>query len=78
MTHSEDDIQNIDTASNSTDNNSEDELELDSDDAKLNMLKNLKYDFESYEIKYIYETYLKNQEVNLSPSYQREIGRAHV
>lgn len=75
MTDSEDDIQNTDTASNSTDNNSEDELELDSDDAKLKMLKNLKYDFASYEIKYIYDTYLKNDgEVDLSPSYQREFS----
>jgi hypothetical protein len=39
------------------------------------MLKNLKYDFASYEIKYIYETYLKNDsEVDLSPSYQREFA----
>lgn len=51
----------------------ETEIELDSDDAKLKMLKNLKYDFASYEIKYIYETYLKNElELDLSPSYQRE------
>ena len=52
---------------------SESEIELDSDEAKLKMLKNLKYDFASYEIKYIYETYLKNEtELDLSPSYQRE------
>ena len=52
---------------------SESEVELDSDEAKLKMLKNLKYDFASYEIKYIYETYLKNEtELDLSPSYQRE------
>ena len=39
------------------------------------MLKDLKYDFASYEIKYIYETYLKNEgEINLSPSYQREFS----
>lgn len=49
------------------------ELELGEDDAKIKMLKNLKYDFASYEIKYIYETYLKNElELDLSPSYQRE------
>jgi hypothetical protein len=75
MTDSEDDIQNTDTNSNFTDNNSEDELELDEDEAKLKMLKNLKYDFASYEIKYIYDTYLKNDgEVDLSPSYQREFS----
>ena len=52
---------------------SESEVELDADEAKLKMLKNLKYDFASYEIKYIYETYLKNElELDLSPSYQRE------
>lgn len=47
---------------------------IDDDQNKIKMLKNLKYDFESYEIKYIYETYLKNQEINLSPSYQREFS----
>ena len=58
-----------------TDNASDEEIELDSDEAKLKMLKNLKYDFASYEIKYIYETYLKNEsEVDLSPSYQREFA----
>jgi hypothetical protein len=42
---------------------------------KIKMLKNLKYDFASYEIKYIYETYLKHEgEINLSPSYQREFA----
>jgi hypothetical protein len=42
---------------------------------KVKMLKNLKYDFASYEIKYIYETYLKHDgEINLSPSYQREFA----
>jgi hypothetical protein len=52
---------------------SESEVELDTCEAKLKMLKNLKYDFASYEIKYIYETYLKNElELDLSPSYQRE------
>lgn len=56
-----------------TESESESEIELDSDEAKLKMLKNLKYDFASYEIKYIYETYLKNEtELELSPSYQRE------
>ena len=75
MTDSEEDIQNTNTNSNFTDNNSEDELELDENDAKLKMLKNLKYDFASYEIKYIYDTYLKNDgEVDLSPSYQREFS----
>lgn len=54
---------------------SEDELDLDSNEAKLKMLKNLKYDFASYEIKYIYETYLKNSdEIDLNPSYQREFS----
>ncbi len=53
----------------------EEEIDLDSDESKLKMLKNLKYDFASYEIKYIYETYLKNEkELNLSPSYQREFA----
>jgi hypothetical protein len=71
-----DDVNNDDTQStNTNDNNSEDELELDENDAKLKMLKNLKYDFASYEIKYIYDTYLKNDgEVDLSPSYQREFS----
>lgn len=54
---------------------SDEELVLDSDEAKLKMLKNLKYDFASYEIKYIYETYLKNSdEIDLNPSYQREFS----
>lgn len=54
---------------------SEEEIELDEDESKLRMLKNLKYDFASYEIKYIYESYLKNEgEVDLSPSYQREFA----
>jgi hypothetical protein len=54
---------------------SDEEIELDSDESKLKMLKNLKYDFASYEIKYIYETYLKNpDELELSPSYQREFA----
>ena len=53
----------------------DEEFELDSDEAKLKMLKNLKYDFASYEIKYIYETYLKNSdEIDLNPSYQREFS----
>ena len=53
----------------------EDEIDFDSDEAKLKMLKNLKYDFASYEIKYIYETYLKNSdEIDLNPSYQREFS----
>lgn len=81
-TDSDDDIQNTDNIStdnndnnNDTENNSDDEIELDSDEAKLKMLKNLKYDFASYEIKYIYDTYLKNEgEVDLSPSYQREFS----
>jgi hypothetical protein len=54
---------------------SDEELVLDSDESKLKMLKNLKYDFASYEIKYIYETYLKNSdEIDLNPSYQREFS----
>jgi hypothetical protein len=60
-----------------TEESQEEILEKDDivdDENKISMLKNLKYDFESYEIKYIYETYLKNQEVNLSPSYQREFS----
>jgi hypothetical protein len=61
------------TSSNKIDTESDSEIELDSSEAKLKMLKNLKYDFASYEIKYIYETYLKNEtELDLSPSYQRE------
>ena len=61
-TDSDDDIKNTDNIStdnnnnNDTDNNSEDDIELDGDEAKLKMLKNLKYDFASYEIKYIYDT----------------------
>jgi len=52
---------------------SDSEIELDDNEAKIKMLKNLKYDFSSYEIKYIYETYLKNKdELDLNPSYQRE------
>jgi hypothetical protein len=55
--------------------NSESEDSYDSNEAKLKMLKNLKYDYASYEIKYIYETYLKNSdEINLNPSYQREFA----
>ena len=47
----------------------------DDEKIKIKMLKNLKYDFASYEIKYIYETYLKHEgEINLSPSYQREFA----
>lgn len=61
------------TSENNSVSESEVELELGAEDAKLKMLKNLKYDFASYEIKYIYETYLKNElELDLSPSYQRE------
>jgi len=61
------------TSENNSVSESESEVELDADEAKLKMLKNLKYDFASYEIKYIYETYLKNElELDLSPSYQRE------
>jgi len=58
----------------------EDETEDESDDEeneeklKIKLLKNLKYDFESYEIKYIYETYLKDETVNLTPPYQREFA----
>ena len=61
-------------STNNTDTNTDTESEevIEFDQNKISMLKNLKYDFESYEIKYIYETYLKNQEINLSPSYQRE------
>lgn len=78
-TDSDDEIQNTENIStdnnNDTENNSEDDIELDGDEAKLKMLKNLKYDFASYEIKYIYDTYLKNDgEVDLSPSYQREFS----
>ena len=52
-----------------------DEEEVDQEKLKIKMLKNLKYDFASYEIKYIYETYLKNDgEINLSPEYQREFA----
>jgi len=54
---------------------SETEENYDSNDAKMKMLKNLKYDYASYEIKYIYETYLKNSdEINLNTSYQREFA----
>jgi len=57
---------------------SEDEDDANDEDmekVKIKMLKNLKYDFASYEIKYIYETYLKHEgEINLSPSYQREFA----
>ena len=54
---------------------SESDDSYDSNEAKLKMLKNLKYDYASYEIKYIYETYLKNSdEINLNPSYQREFA----
>ena len=53
----------------------DDEEDEDTEMMKVKMLKNLKYDFASYEIKYIYETYLKNEgEINLSPSYQREFA----
>jgi hypothetical protein len=53
----------------------EDSDEEDLEKQKVKMLKNLKYDFASYEIKYIYETYLKHDgEINLSPSYQREFA----
>lgn len=48
--------------------------EEDEEKLKIKLLKNLKYDFESYEIKYIYETYLKDEMVNLTPSYQREFS----
>ena len=57
------------------DNDDIDEEEVDQEKLKIKMLKNLKYDFASYEIKYIYETYLKNDgEINLSPEYQREFA----
>ena len=71
---------NSDTEQNSVNNRSEldtdsEELDFDSEEAKIKMLKNLKYDFASYEIKYIYETYLKNSdEIDLNPSYQREFS----
>jgi hypothetical protein len=56
------------------DNEEEDDDE-DEEKVKIKMLKNLKYDFASYEINYIYETYLKNEgEINLAPSYQREFA----
>ena len=59
----------------SSENSEEDEEDEDTEKMKVKMLKNLKYDFASYEIKYIYETYLKNDgEINLSPSYQREFA----
>jgi hypothetical protein len=58
-----------------TPNESEPESESDESEQKIKVLKNLKYDFASYEIKYIYETYLKNpNEINLTPPYQREFG----
>jgi hypothetical protein len=70
-----------DESSYETPNESEPDTELDSEsdsdesEKKIKVLKNLKYDFASYEIKYIYETYLKNpNEINLSPPYQREFG----
>jgi hypothetical protein len=72
------DTDSIDTSETSKDlksdtMTSDSEEELDSNESKLKMLKNLKYDYSSYEIKYIYETYLKNEsELDLSPSYQRE------
>ncbi len=70
---SENESDTAETVSIETEQESDTEIELDSNDAKLKMLKNLKYDFASYEIKYIYETYLKNEtELELSPSYQRE------
>jgi hypothetical protein len=60
------------------DSDDEDDVNTDDEDmekVKIKMLKNLKYDFASYEIKYIYETYLKHEgEINLSPSYQREFA----
>jgi len=60
------------------DNNEEETINEEDEDQeklKIKMLKNLKYDFASYEIKYIYETYLKNDgEINLSPEYQREFA----
>jgi hypothetical protein len=56
-------------------NDEDDEDNIDEEKIKIKMLKNLKYDFASYEIKYIYETYLKHEgEINLSPSYQREFA----
>lgn len=58
------------------DNNSEageDSTTEDDDQSKVNMLKNLKYDFASYEVGYIYESLLKSdKEIDLNPSYQRE------
>jgi hypothetical protein len=70
---SENESDTAETVSIETEQESDTEIELDSNEAKLKMLKNLKYDFASYEIKYIYETYLKNEtELELSPSYQRE------
>lgn len=70
MSDTDNDVINNNSDNNSVNSDSEDHNEFDHN--KINVLKNLKYDFESYEIKYIYETYLKNQEINLSPSYQRE------
>ena len=63
------------SVSTKPDTESEEEFDFDSDESKLKMLKNLKYDYASYEIKYIYETYLKNSdEIDLNPSYQREFS----
>jgi hypothetical protein len=71
---------NSDNNDNNNDNNNDDiESLINDDDAKLKMLKNLKYDYASYEIKYIYETYLKKEdEINLNPSYQREFQWSDV
>jgi hypothetical protein len=52
----------------------DDEDEDNEEKLKIKLLKNLKYDFESYEIKYIYETYLRDETVNLTPPYQREFA----
>lgn len=59
---------------NEEETESEDDDNNNEEKQKIKLLKNLKYDFESYEIKYIYETYLKDETVNLTPPYQREFS----
>jgi len=71
----EDNNQEINRNNKEEDYESEVEEDESQEKLKVKMLKNLKYDFASYEIKYIYETYLRNDgEINLSPSYQREFA----
>jgi hypothetical protein len=68
-------IEEVDEVEDIDDQEDQEDQEETQEKSKINMLKNLKYDFASYEINYIYETYLKQDgQINLTPSYQREFS----